>query len=59
MNVKLLGLDIDKELFFSEHITTVCKKVAQRIGLLKKIRYELSPPQTNITSLKCFDQASN
>ena len=35
MNVKLLGLEIDEELSFSEHITTVCKKVAQRIGLLK------------------------
>ena len=37
MNVKLLGLEIDEELSFSEHITIVCKKVAQRIGLLKKI----------------------
>ena len=37
LNVKLLGLEIDEELSFSEHITTVCKKAAQRIGLLKKI----------------------
>ena len=37
MNVKLLGLEIDEELSFSEHITTVCKQVSQRIGLLKKI----------------------
>ena len=37
MNVKRLGLEIDEELSFSEHITTVCKKVAQHIGLLKKI----------------------
>ena len=37
MNVKLLGLEIDDELSFSEHITTVCKKVSHRIGLLKKI----------------------
>ena len=27
MNVKLLGLEIDEELSFSEHITTVCKQV--------------------------------
>ena len=26
MNVKLLGLEIDEELSFSEHITTVCRK---------------------------------
>ena len=37
MNVKLLGLEIDEELSFSGHITTVCKKVSQCIGLLKKI----------------------
>ena len=37
MNVKLLGLEVDEELSFSEHITTVCKTVTQRIGLLKKI----------------------
>ena len=32
MNVKLMGLEIDEQLSFSEHITTVCKKVSQRIG---------------------------
>ena len=37
MNIKLLGLEIDEELPFSEHITTVFKKVSQRISLLKKI----------------------
>ena len=41
MKVKLLGLEIDEELSFSEHITTVCKKVTQRIGLLKKIMNHL------------------
>ena len=45
MNVKLLGLEIDEELSFSEHITTVCKKVSQRIGLLKKIMNYLPPKQ--------------
>ena len=41
MNVKLLGLETDEELTFSEHITTVCKKVTQCIGLLKKITNHL------------------
>ena len=45
MNVKLLGLETDEELTFSEHITTVCKKVTQRIGLLKKITNHLSLKQ--------------
>ena len=37
MNIKLLGLEIDEELSFSEHITTVFKKFSPRISLLKKI----------------------
>ena len=41
MKVKLLGLEIDEELSFSEHITTFFKKVTQRIGLLKKIMNHL------------------
>ena len=41
MNVKLLGLETDEELTFSKHITTVCKKVTQCIGLLKKITNHL------------------
>ena len=37
----LLDLEIDEELPFSEHITTVSKKVTQRIGLFKKIMNSL------------------
>ena len=37
----LLDLEIDEELSFSEHITTVSKKVTQRIGLFKKIMNSL------------------
>ena len=39
MNVKLPGLEINEELSFYEHITTVCKKVTQRIGLKKIMNY--------------------
>ena len=46
MNVKLLGLEIDEELSFSEHITTVFKKVSRRISLLKKIMNYLALKQT-------------
>ena len=51
MNVKLLGLEIDDELSFSEHITTVCKKVSHRIGLLKKIMNYLPLKQRLLLSL--------
>ena len=36
---KLLGLEIDQELTFIPHIDKLCKKLSQRIGILKKIRY--------------------
>ena len=36
--MKLLGLEIGEGLSFSQHFKTVCKKVAQRIGLLKKLQ---------------------
>ena len=35
MDATLLGLEI--ELSFSEHISSACKKVSQRISLLKKL----------------------
>ena len=43
MNVKLLGFEIDEELSFSEYITTVCKNVSRRIGLLKKKLWIICP----------------
>ena len=36
---KLLGLEIDKELTFQSHVDKLCKKLSQRIGILKKIRH--------------------
>ena len=38
MNIKLLGREIGEGLSFSEHFKTVCKKVAQHNGLLKKLQ---------------------
>ncbi|PFX16295.1 putative RNA-directed DNA polymerase from transposon BS [Stylophora pistillata] len=36
---KLLGLEIDQELTFIPHIDKLCKKLSQRRGILKKIKY--------------------
>ena len=36
---KLLGLEIDKELAFHSHVDKLCKKLSQRIGILKKIKH--------------------
>ena len=35
---KLLGLEIDSELSFTSYVEKLCKKLSQRIGVLKKIR---------------------
>ena len=35
---KLLGLVLDDQLTFDEHVNQLCKKLAQRIGVLKQIR---------------------
>ena len=37
-SAKLLGLEIDSELLFTSHVEKLCKKLSQRIGVLKKIR---------------------
>jgi hypothetical protein len=37
-SAKLLGLHMDKELTFNEHVHAICKKIAKRIGTLKLIR---------------------
>ena len=35
---KLLGVTLDTHLNFTEHINDLCKKVAQRVAVLKKIK---------------------
>ena len=35
---KLLGLELDSELSFSSHLDKLCRKLAQRIGILNKIK---------------------
>ena len=35
---KLLGLELDSELSFSSHFDKLCRKLAQRIGVLNKIK---------------------
>ena len=37
-SAKLLGLEIDSELSFTSLVEKLCKKLSQRIGVLKKIR---------------------
>jgi len=39
--VCLLGVKLDNHLSFTEHIDDICKKVSQRIAVLKKIKRNL------------------
>ena len=38
---KLLGVTLDSHLNFNEHVNNLCKTVAQRIAVLKKIKRNL------------------
>ena len=38
---KLLGVHVDQELSFNDHVDYMCKKLAQRIGTLRSIRHYL------------------
>ena len=35
--VKLLGIDIDYQLNFNNHIKNICRKASQRLNVLKRI----------------------
>ena len=43
--VKLLGIDIDQQLNFNQHISNLCKKAATQLNILKRIGQNLN--QTN------------
>ena len=57
--VKILGLQVDSCLTFANHIEYVCKKVCQKLGLLKRIKYYLSTDLLNtiyVSIIQCqFD----
>ena len=45
---KLLGVTLDSHLNFNEHVNNLCKKVAQRIAVLKKIKRNLPLAECNL-----------
>ena len=45
---KLLWVTLDSQLNFTEHIDDLCRKVAQRISVLKKIRRNLPLAQRKL-----------
>ena len=45
---KLLGVTIDSQLSFDQHVDDLCKKLAQRIAVLRKIRRSLPLDQRKL-----------
>ena len=45
---KLLGVIIDKDLKFNEHITTICKKVSRKISALNRVSRYMSTEKRRI-----------
>ena len=50
-SLKLLGVCIDNNLRFDEHISSITKKSAQRVGVLMRLR-NLIPTQTKLQLCK-------
>ena len=41
-NLRILGVNIDDKLSFTEHISDICKKVSKKIGVLARLRNLIS-----------------
>ena len=50
-NIKLLGVTIDSKLNFTDHISSICKKASQRIGVLMRLR-NLIPTKAKLVLFK-------
>ena len=49
--LKLLGVTVDKDLHFSEHISAICKKASRLIGVLMRLR-KLIPTEAKLQIYK-------
>ena len=43
-NIKLLGVNIDSQLTFNDHISEICKKVSQRVGVMTRLHNLIPTP---------------
>ena len=50
-DIKLLGVNIDEHLVFSKHISDICVKASQRIGVLGRLR-NLIPTEAKLLLYK-------
>ena len=52
-SIKLFGVFLDSELSFSEHISSVCRKASQQIGVLRRLR-KIIPTHAKLQLYKAF-----
>ena len=50
---KLLGLQIDRNLNFNEHVSSLCKKAGKKLSILAKLSNFMSIKQRRVL-MKCF-----
>ena len=53
-NEKLLGVIIDAELTWEEHVNRLCKTLKQRLGLLRRIKYKVEKEKLPIIAEAIF-----
>ena len=52
-SVKLLGVQIDNQLSFSEHVSNICKKVSKKLHALRRVSHYMSKDKLRII-MKAF-----
>ena len=50
-NISLLGVNIDSKLSFTDHISAICKRSSQRVGVLMRLR-NLIPTRAKLQPFK-------
>ena len=50
-NLRLLGVKIDSKFTFTDHISTICERTSQRIGVLMRLR-KLIPRKAKLVLFK-------
>ena len=51
--VLLLGITIDSKLYFTSHITNICKTANNKLNAINRLRSSLSINQTRVSEWSC------
>ena len=56
-NITLLGVNIDRALNFSDHLSYICKKASQQVGVIRRLR-NLTPTSASCNCIKLLPSLS-